>query len=154
MSGTLERLTLTLNPGESDEREYDVSMLQSVDVSSTKEAFSIAPPGLKASENILLGISGKQADITVRWNIHDDGTDKANGKHSSTVVTITEQTTYLEKTMQQPDFGAGWTLDHATGAAFNDDEVFLETVDVTPIDIEGPRWTPATLRFRRGSSVG
>lgn len=153
MSGELEKLQLTLNPGETDERQYTVTMLQEVSISSTKEAFSIAPPGLSARDNILLGISGMQADIDISFEVHDDGTDKANGTHTDTVVSVEDQIRYLEDTMQAADFGASWELDHLTGSAFNSDEVFFETVDLTPISLDSPKWKPATLRLRRGSSV-
>jgi len=151
---TTEKLTLTLNPGDADERQYTVDMIDTVDLSSTKEAFSIAPPGLAASENILLGVSGMQADITVNWSIHDDGTDKANGTYTSTVVTVEEQIAYLEDVMHSPDFAASWQLDHQTGAAFNDDDVFVEAIDPTVISNQSPKWKPATMRLRRGGSIG
>lgn len=154
MSEPLERLTLTLNPGEVSERQYEITMLDDVSLSSTKEAFSIAPPGLAASENILLGISGMQADITISWSIHDDGTDKANGTHDSTVVTVDEQITYLEDVIHAPDFGASWQLNHETGAAFNNDEVFMESLDPTVISNDSPKWKDATMRLRRGQSQG
>jgi len=151
---TREQLTLTLNPGDADERQYTVDMIDTVELSSTKEAFSIAPPGLAASENILLGVSGMQADITVTWNIHDDGTDKANGTYTSQVVTVEEQISYLEDEIHAPDFAATWELDHATGAAFNDDDVFVESIDPTIISNQSPKWKPATMRLRRGGSIG
>lgn len=154
MSGTLERLLLTLDPGTADAREYEITMIDTVDVSSTKEAFSISPPGLSARENILLGISGMQADLSVNFAAHDDGTDKARGTHTSTVVTVEEQLRYLEDVMHAPDFSASWQLDHLTGAAFDADSVFVENVEVTPISQQSPKWRPTRLRLRRGSSVG
>jgi hypothetical protein len=151
---TLETLKLTLNPGDADEREYDITMIDTVDLSSTKEAFSIAPPGLSAADNILLGISGMQADISINWAIHDDGTDKANGTHTSTVITVEEQIEYIEDNMQSPDFGASWQLNHETGGAFNSDEVFFESFDTTVLSLESPKWKQATMRLRRGKSIG
>lgn len=148
-----EKLTLTLNPGESGELQYEIDAIQSVDISSSKEAFSIAPPGLSASENILLGVSGMNADITINFRTWDDGTDRANGTYSSAVTTVAEQTAYLEDEIQAPDFSASWELDHATGSAFDDDPVFVERVEVTPISLDSPKWKPATIRLRRGQSV-
>ncbi|MFW5896339.1 MAG: hypothetical protein ACOCUA_03040 [archaeon] len=152
----LEKLTLKLDSdgdGTTD-LEYTVSMIDTVDITSRKDAFSIAPPGLAARDNILLGVSGMQADISVNFNVHDNGEDKANGTHSEEVVTVEEQILYLEREMQAPDFAAAWELDHQTGGAFDDDDVFLESVDVTPISADNRKWKPATLRLRRGSSVG
>lgn len=152
---TLEKLRLKLDSDGDDviEREYDIYPLQSVEISSTKEAFSIAPPGLAASDNILLGVSGMQGDITIDGQVWDDGNDRANGTHTSTVTTVTEQVTYLEDTMHDPGFSAAWELDHLTGSAFNDDEVFVENIDTTAISQESPKWKPLRIRLRRGGSV-
>jgi hypothetical protein len=132
------------------ENTYDIYPVQLVEINSTKDAFSIAPPGLSAAENILLGVGGMQADITITASVWDDGSDRSNG---SNVVTVEEQTNYLEETMHAPDFSAGWQLDHLTGNAFNDDEVFVENIDLTPISLDSPKWKPVTFRLRRGESV-
>lgn len=150
---TREKLLLTLNPGETDAREYEIDVIDSVDVSSTKEAFSIAPPGLAARENILLGVSGMNADISITFAAHDNGEDKARGTHSSTVVGVTEQLRYLEDEIHAPDFGAAWELDHLTGAAFDADEVFVEAIDYTALSQNSPRWKSVTIRLRRGGTV-
>jgi hypothetical protein len=136
------------------ERTYDLYPLQEVTINSRKDAFSIAPPGLSAADNILLGVSGMQADITVRFNAWDDGTDRANGTHTSTVTTVEEQITYLEDTIHAPDFAASWQLDHLTGSAFNDDEVFVESIEPTVISQQSPKWKGVRLGLRRGGSVG
>jgi len=149
---TLEKLSLTLNPSGSAE-EYWIYPIQSVEIQSRKDAFSIAPPGLAASENILLGVSGMQADITIQATIWDDGTDRARGTHSSTVETVTEQITYLEDTIHAPDFSASWQLNHETGAAFADDDVFVERIEPTVIDQSSQKWKSLRIGLRRGSSV-
>jgi len=151
---TREQLKLTLNPGDADEREYTIDMIETVDLSSTKEAFSIAPPGLAASDNLLLGISGMQADISINWSIHNDGTDKANGTHTSEVKTVEDQITYLEDDIHAPDFAASWELNHETGNAFSNDSVFVESIDVSVLSRPSPKWREATMRLRRGSSIG
>jgi len=152
---TLEKLRLKLdqNSNGAIDQTYDIYPIDSVDIRSRKEAFSIAPPGLAASENILLGVSGMQADINVTFNAWDDGTDRANGTHTSTVTTIEEQTTYLEDVMHDPGFLATWELDHLTGSAFNDDEVFVESVEPTIISQQSPKWKPVRMTLRRGGSV-
>jgi len=145
----LEKLKLTVNGTDS----YVISMIQTVDLRSTKEAFSIAPPGLAASENILLGISGMNADITVNFRIHDDGSDKSDGTAPTSITSIEDQIRWLEDTIQDPAFDATWELDHLTGNAFENDEVFFEELSTTPISRESPRWRQATISLRRGGSV-
>lgn len=153
MTGELEKLTLTLNPGEAGERQYQIYPVQNVDINSRKDAFSVAPPGLSSSENILLGISGMQADITLSFTIWDDGTDRSNGTYTESVETVHEQIRYLEDVIHAPDFDASWELDHDTGIAFNDDEVFLESVEPTVFDADSGKWKPCRINLRRGGSV-
>jgi len=145
----LEKLKLTVNGTDS----YIISMIQTVDLRSSKDAFSIAPPGLAASENILLGISGMNADITVNFRIHDDGSDKSDGTAPTSITSIEDQIRWLEDTIQDPAFDATWELDHLTGNAFENDEVFFEELSTTPISRESPRWRQATISLRRGGSV-
>ncbi len=145
----LEKLELTVNGTDS----YVVSMIDSVELRSTKEAFSIAPPGLSASENILLGLSGMNADITVNFRVHDAGDDKSNGTAPSPITSIEDQITFIEDTIQDPSFDAAWRLDHLTGDAFNNDEVFLEEFSVPVLSRESPNWRRATLTLRRGGSL-
>jgi len=145
----LEKLKLTVNGTDS----YVISMIQTVDLRSSKDAFSIAPPGLAASENILLGISGMNADITVNFRIHDDGSDKSDGTAPTSITSIEDQIRWLEDTIQDPAFDATWELDHLTGNAFDNDEVFFEELSTTPISRESPRWRQATISLRRGGSV-
>jgi hypothetical protein len=152
----LEKLRLKLDrDGDGTiERTYDIYPITGeISISSTKDALSVAPPGLSARENILLGVSGMQADISVPFAVHDDGTDRANGTHTEPVTTLTEQNRYLEDVMHAPDFAAGWKLDHLTGDAFDDDDVFVEGVEITSISADSSKWRPATLRLRRGSSI-
>jgi len=151
----LEKLALRLDKdGDGTyEREYQIYPIDSVDISSNKDAFSVAPPGLAASENILLGVSGMSADITINANVWDSGEDRADSTHTSNVVTVQEQNTYLEDVIHDPSFEAAWALDHLNGTAFNNDPVFVESIDLTPISLSSPAWKPVTFRLRRGGSV-
>jgi hypothetical protein len=155
---SLEELRLKLHEdgdtGTAPDHTYDIYPIQEVSISSQKSAFSIAPPGLAAADNILLGVSGMQADITIDATVWDDGSDRANGTNATTVTTVEEQHTYLEDTIHDPGFLAAWELDHLTGAAFDDDQVFVENVDVTPFSQSSPKWKPVSIRLRRGRSVG
>jgi hypothetical protein len=155
----LETLRLTLNPGTVDERQYDIYPVQDTSGRQRKEATSIAPPGTPPSSNILLGVSGMQGDITIQATAWDDGSDRANGTAptgvftNDTVVTVEEQITYLEEYIHAPDFSATWELDHTTGAMFDNDEVFVESVDPTYIDQQSPKWKSVRISLRRGGSV-
>jgi len=153
MSTQPEALSITLNP-DSDALEFHINSIQEVALNSRKDSFSIAPPGLAASENLLLGISGMQADISINCTLWNDGSDRANGSYTETVTTVQEQITYLEDEIHAPDFTASWTLNHETGTAFNDDEVFVETVEPTVLSNQERKWKRCRIGLRRGKSVG
>ena len=148
------RLKLDRNGDGTVDLTYDIYPITGeISIRSSKDAFSIAPPGLSARDNILLGVGGMQADIEIPFAVWDTGEDRANGTHSETVVTTDEQIRYLEDEIHAPDFAATWQLDHLTGSAFNDDEVFVEQFDLTVLSNDSPRWKPVVARMRRGSSV-
>ena len=152
----LEQLRLKLDrDGDGTvDRTYDIYPITGdIQITSTKDAFSIAPPGLAAADNILLGVGGMQADIEIPFAVWDTGEDRANGTHSETVITTEEQNKYLEEEMHEPGFAASWQLDHLDGSAFDDDEVFLEEIQLTKLSNDSPRWKPAVARLRRGGSV-
>lgn len=165
---TLETLRLSLTSANTT-LEYDITIIQESTNSQSKDAFSIAPPGLPPSDNILLGVSGMQRDIEIRWAIHDDGTDKSNGSVSQavtdgnmtagtfendTVVTLSEQVRYLQEYIHAPSFSSAWSLNHTTGEMYNSADVFVESIDTPTILSDSPKWLPARMQLRRGTSVG
>lgn len=151
-----DSLTITQT---NDTYEYTMSPIGGVDESSEKPAFSIAPPGQAAKNNILLGIQGMQGNIRIQFFLHDDGTDKANGTAPTgvfaddTVVTIAEQREWLREYIHDPAFDTEWTLTHDTGDEFDGDTVFLESMDIPTLQQDSPKWHEASMRLRRGGSV-
>jgi len=152
----LEKVRLELT---GDGYQYDIYPLRGIDESQRKDAVSIAPPGQGPGENILLGIKGMEGEVTVRFALHDDGTDKANGTApagvfaNDTVVTIAEQREWLLDYMHARDFSATWTLTHLTGDILNGLDVFLERPEIAYLQQDSPKWTDASIRLRRGTSV-
>jgi len=152
----LETLTITQT---NDSYEYTMSVLQGVDESQEKPAFSISPPGQSAKNNILLGIQGQQGTIRINFYLYDDGTDKANGTapagvfDNDTVVTIAEQREWLREYIHASAFEVEWNLTHDTGDEFSGDKVFLESMDIPTLQRESPNWTEATLSLRRGGPI-
>jgi len=155
---TLEKLELQLDRDNDDDIDidlkYQIYPIQSVDIRSRKEAFSISPPGLQSSDNILLGVNGMQADIEIQARLWNNGEDRADGSYTSSVVTIEEQIEYLEDEIHDPSFSAAWRLDHLTGTAFNDDEVFVEAIEPTVFSVDEQGFKPVRFTLRRGQSVG
>lgn len=156
VTSNLEKVRLELtNTG----YQYEIYPLRGIDDTQRKNAVSIAPPGQAAQDNILLGIQGMEADLSVNFALHDDGTDKANGTAplgqftDDTVVTIAEQRRWLKQFIHAPDFDAAWTLTHTTGTYFSGLEVFVERVNVPILQQDSPKWTSATIDLREGSSL-
>lgn len=141
-----------------DGYEYDIRMIQDSNRGQTKDAFSISPPGSSPRDNILMGVSGMQSDVRIRFAMHDNGEDKANGTApadftNSTVVTLAEQRRWLQEYMHAPTFSARWELDHVTGGMVNSLPVFVESVDIPLIQQDSRKWLEATIALRVGESV-
>ncbi len=149
---SLDKLRITLEPN-SEAYEYEIYPVFGLSHSSTKDALSIALPGQGARDNILMGLSGMEADLSIDFAIHDDGTDRANGSYTSTIVTIPEQINYLLYTIHDPSFDAKWHLDHPTGDLFTDEEVFIETIDIPYLQSDTEKWLEARIDLRIGKSI-
>jgi len=138
--------------------QYDIYPLREVGTSQDRPNLSISTPGTPASDNILIGIQGQQAELPINFILHDDGTDKSNGTAPAgefaddTVVTIMEQVRWLEDYIQAASTTAEWTIDHATGERFNNDSVAVESMDLPTLQRDSPKWHEATLRLRRGGT--
>jgi len=157
----LEKLKLILNAN----LEYMIYPIMEVRDKQTKDATSISLPGQSYKQNVLMGISGQTADLTITYNIHDDGTDKSNstivadGTNSAdidgdgSITSITEQILYLKDHIQAPSSSASWTLTHTTGDMYSTLDVFFEEMDMATISLGSPKWRECTLRFQVGSSV-
>lgn len=147
----LEQLSLTLD---SQGYEYHIVPLSEASTRQSKNAFSISPPGMSPGQNILLGVSGMEADLSLQFYLHDNGEDKSNGTYSETVVTLAEQRRYLLDEIHAPDFAASWTLNHEGGDQFDNMDVFIERIDVPAIVQGSPKWLEARIDLRRGRSIG
>ena len=138
--------------------QYDIHYIQGVDPTQTKEAVSIAPPGQSAKNNILLGLTGQQADISIRFRAVDDGRDKSNGTVPadapySTVKTIDQQRRYLETYLHDPAFTAEWKLTDLNGNHYDGDLVFIERIRTPVMQVDNRKMPEWTIDLRRGSST-
>ena len=148
--------------------KYIISNIQTVSDSQSKDAMSIALPGQSYRKNILLGVSGQEADISIDFNIHNDGTDKSDGTISasssgdvtvrndtsiSQATTVPEQQFYLKDHMQNPSFTASWKLNDPDGILYNDMEVFFADMDTDMINMDSPKWKSCRLDFVVGEGI-
>jgi len=72
---------------------------------------------------------------------------------NDTVVTIAEQREWLLDYIHARDFSATWTLTHLTGDILANLDVFLERPEIAYLQQDSPKWTDASIRLRRGTSV-
>lgn len=121
-----------------------------------KPSFSISMPGEDARNNVLMGVEGMGNDITVDFYLWNDGNDRANGTHTSTVKTLQEQMDYLMDTFHDPSFETGWTLSQFQ--SYNVPQWPSNSYDghiesLRPAPNTSPKWIPMTLQFTVGSTV-
>jgi len=150
-----DQLKLTLDPN-SDNYQYIIDMIQDVDDRQSKDATSISLPGQSYKKNVLMGISGQTSEIDISFYIHDDGTDKADGSYTSTVVSIDEQIDYLKNTMQAPSFSAKWELDKIQGDnvySYSAHPVFFEQVRMPTASRDSPNWRNCSISLVVGESI-
>jgi len=62
---------------------------------------SVPLAGNPAQSNVLFPLTGKEQTFTVSFTLINDGEDISNGTHTAPVVTLQEQTTYLETEIDQ-----------------------------------------------------
>lgn len=147
---SLDKLNLTLK---SEGYEYEMYPILNVSQNTSKDAMSIALPGQSPRDNILMGLSGMESNISIDFVIYNDGTDKANGSYSSTIVTLSEQIDYLFYTIHDPAFDAKWELNHSDGDMFNNEEVSLEKIDIPYLQSDTEKWLEARMDLRIGKSI-
>ena len=138
--------------------QYDIHYIQGVDPTQTKDAVSIAPPGQSAKNNILLGLQGQEADISIRFRAVDDGRDKSNGTVPAgapygTVETLDQQRRYLETYIHNPSFDARWQLTHLNGNHYDGDEIYVERIRTPVMQVDNRKMPEWTIDLRRGASV-
>ncbi len=160
---SLETLRLEASNGPA----YDITMIDGIEDTQRKDAVDITPPGRAPRQNLLLGVSGMSADVSVAWWIHNDGTDKSNGTAANvadfpedTVVTLNEQIVWLRDYVHAPAFDVSWTLTQVAGPRANEtvlvydnEPVFVESLDLPTIQNDSPKWLAARMGLRFGESI-
>lgn len=66
-----------------------------------------------AGNTIIFKFSGQVEKISFKFAIFNDGTDVADGTHTSTVITIPDQIDYLKNTVWNADFDGSHTFTQA-----------------------------------------
>lgn len=145
-------LKISLNPS-GDNYQYYMYPISSVDYTQEKPTTSISLPGQGYKDNVLMGVEGMSADITIQWYIHDDGNDKADGSYTSTIVSIKEQLDYLRDTILAESFTASWELDDVNGSRFNSLEVAINNINPPIYQNDSPKWLQARMDLTVGGTV-
>lgn len=148
----LEKFKLTLNPN-SDDYQYLIYPIIDVRQNMSKDAVSIALPGQSARNNILMGLSGMESEITINFYIHDDGTDRANGSYSDEIKSLSDQVDYLLYTIYDSDFDSAWELDDVNGDLYDSEDVYLDEIDIPVLPQDSPKWLEARMRLIIGESI-
>lgn len=77
-----------------------------------REQPAIAVPfvNTKPENNVLFRFTGQTDTHEFEFALFDDGTDVADGTHTSTVTTVDEQIDYLKNHIYTEDYDVDWTL--------------------------------------------
>lgn len=145
-------MTITLNPS-TDNYEYEIKNIQKVNHKQEKPAMNISLPGQGYRDAILMGIEGQTADISIEFMIKNDGTDKANGTYSSTVTTIDEQMDYIEDVIHDSDFTSTWQLNDNTNNRYDNEEVFIENIDIEKYKNHPSKWYSCRIDLIIGKTI-
>jgi len=91
-------------------RRYNFSEVNSVSDRSIQNNIKISSPNQDSNDNTIFNLNGISRIVSFAFNIYNDGTDRSNGTHTSTVTTIQEQYDYLKNTFLTGDTGVEYNL--------------------------------------------
>lgn len=91
-------------------RRYNFTAVNNLTDRNVINALTFQAPNQDEGGASAFNLSGKSRVISFNFEILDDGTDKSNGTHTSTVTTIKEQYQYLVSTLMNPRFDTEFTL--------------------------------------------
>jgi len=106
--------------------------------------------GASAANRLIFKFTGQSQDINFPFVLFNDGSDVSAGSHTSTVITVAQQITYLMDTFYVSDYDAGFTL-VASGEGLS----ISGTIESIELDTPtGGNIRTGTLSFKRGTLVG
>jgi hypothetical protein len=122
-----------------------------------KPSTNISPPGQGPKNAVQMQLQGMTLQPELGIVLWDNGSDHANGTHSSQVVSIGEQVEYLLQYFHDSDTGVGATMSQED-AVFGESR--LPTYDVTIEQIRIPlfkgnsySWIKGAMRLTVGGTV-
>jgi hypothetical protein len=106
--------------------------------------------GATPANRLIFKYTGQSQDITFNFVLYDDGTDVSNGTHTSAVITLTQQITYLLETFYSSQYDAKFNLMCSEEGL--DINGAIESIELdTPT---GGQVRTGSLTFKRGTLVG
>ena len=91
-------------------KEYHIELVQSFSPLQGQNIMDFNLPEGGPNDVQLIRMEGQKEEIQVSFIVTDNGVDKANGTHTSTVKTISEQLIYLRESIFTAALGDSWTL--------------------------------------------
>lgn len=76
----------------------------------TQKSYSFQLPEGAPEDNQIIRLEGQLEEMNITFNVWNNGIDRANGTHSSTVKTVAEQLIYLRETIFTKAMSDSWTL--------------------------------------------
>lgn len=91
-------------------KEYHIELVQSFSPLQGQNIMDFNLSEGSPNDVQLIRMEGQKEEIQVSFKVTDNGVDKANGTHTSTVKTISEQLIYLRESIFTAALGDYWTL--------------------------------------------
>ena len=102
--------------------------------------------------NVLFRFVGQSEEVTFTFALFDDGVDVANGTHTITVKTVSEQIIYLKDTFFSKGYATDWNLWTPNGQVYPTASQITGVISAVDFDlVQGPSTVvTGTLTFQRG----
>lgn len=91
-------------------KEYHAVLCQSFSPVQSQNVVDFNLPEGDPDDVQIIRMEGQKEELQITFIVSDNGVDKANGTHTSTVKTISEQLVYLRDTIFTKALGDEWTL--------------------------------------------
>jgi hypothetical protein len=89
---------------------YNMDDVQEFNDSQTQPLFEFPLPESTSTENLLYRFEGQRTEIRITFAIVNNGTDRAAGTYTGSIITVDEQTDYLKNHIFTEGSSTYWTL--------------------------------------------
>jgi len=133
-----------------DDLQFNFKVANSFKNKKYQPSIDVPFIGASAANRLIFKFTGQAQDYSFPFVLYDDGVAVDNSTHTSPVITLSDQITYLMETFFVSDFDAEYTITVSS-------EGISATGTIESIELDTPTGgniRTGTLTFKRGSLVG